>query len=574
MQGPSSDPEPVDASRTMSVKRMSSVEMHDQNESSRARQERQRSPSLVRVLFGLLVIVVALVTLGPRALGGPASYVIVSGNSMEPTFKRGDLVIVTARDRYEVGDVVTYQHPTIGPIIHRIIDRDGEQFILRGDNNDWLDSYRPTEAEIAGKQWVHLPRLGEFAARLKQPPYPFLLFGAVGVTMISASQSPARSRLRGRRGRSPLNVEHVSATPGSPPIADTADTPGYVEPLTLHTARGRELASTLGIALAALLLFGMFAFTRPVEHRVTRDIMYGHEGSFGWTADAPDGVYDGSSAVTGDPIFRKLTDEVAFTFDYHFTTDRVADVGGTYRLAATLADRDGWTRTLELTPTSEFTGRALSINGVLHLDAVQAIIDDVTRRTDVAHSAYTISIEPRIVLFGTLAGEDISETFAPALNFELDDLTMIPRTEGGDAAADPFNPRVAGVTQRDVMAQNRISLLRWDVAVRNARITALYGLGLTLAALAVLLLKTRRIDRGGEASRIQAQYGGLIVAVRDATAAMSWKVVSVGAFDDLLRLARIDGRAILHHESAAGHHYLVQVDDITYSYAIPARGAS
>lgn len=77
----------------------------------------------------------------PLQFGGQTAYVIVSGNSMKPVFHRGDLAILRTATDYQSGDIVTYRHPTIGPVIHRIISQDGDRFIFKGDHNTWTDAY-------------------------------------------------------------------------------------------------------------------------------------------------------------------------------------------------------------------------------------------------------------------------------------------------------------------------------------------------------------------------------------------------------------------------------------------------
>src|SRR6266496_6188934 len=102
------------------------------------------------VLFGS-----ALIAFAPLQLGGQAAFVIVNGNSMEPLYHRGDLVILRTADDYQVGDIVTYRHPQIGPVIHRIIGRDAERFVFRGDHNNFIDPYRPIRSELIGKSWIY-----------------------------------------------------------------------------------------------------------------------------------------------------------------------------------------------------------------------------------------------------------------------------------------------------------------------------------------------------------------------------------------------------------------------------------
>src|SRR5688572_19635960 len=76
--------------------------------------------------FALLAAAVACALLvWPGFLRGGTAYVIVSGNSMDPTLHAGDLVLTVRRGSYNVGDVVAYRIPEGQPgagvlVIHRI----------------------------------------------------------------------------------------------------------------------------------------------------------------------------------------------------------------------------------------------------------------------------------------------------------------------------------------------------------------------------------------------------------------------------------------------------------------------
>ncbi len=61
----------------------------------------------------------------PSTLGGPAHYVMVSGESMEPTLHGGDLLLVRRQGGYSPGDIVAYRVPEGEPaegriVVHRI----------------------------------------------------------------------------------------------------------------------------------------------------------------------------------------------------------------------------------------------------------------------------------------------------------------------------------------------------------------------------------------------------------------------------------------------------------------------
>ncbi|EDR30208.1 signal peptidase complex catalytic subunit SEC11A, putative, partial [Entamoeba dispar SAW760] len=72
-----------------------------------------------------------------------APIVVILSGSMEPGFKRGDLMFLTNRggvDNIQIGDIIVYNLPSKGiPIIHRVIeihkDTKGDvRFLTKGDN--------------------------------------------------------------------------------------------------------------------------------------------------------------------------------------------------------------------------------------------------------------------------------------------------------------------------------------------------------------------------------------------------------------------------------------------------------
>lgn len=138
----------------------------------------QGGAGLPRRLLGLagsaVWLVGALVVgwlLWPSSLGGCTTLTIVSGESMEPTYYTGDLV-VSRCGPVEVGDVIVYNPPGVGGarVIHRIVDGSAEDgWVVQGDNNGFLDPWEPTGDQILGSAVLHLPSVGKFAAILLSP---------------------------------------------------------------------------------------------------------------------------------------------------------------------------------------------------------------------------------------------------------------------------------------------------------------------------------------------------------------------------------------------------------------------
>jgi signal peptidase I len=115
------------------------------------------------------------VLFAPTSIGGSASYVWVSGDSMEPTLQTGDFVVLKLGDEYRVGDVIAYRIPDGQPaagtfVIHRIVggsDRDG--FITQGDNKTQPDRWRPMPHDVVGRQWLVWAGGGRFIGWLRDP---------------------------------------------------------------------------------------------------------------------------------------------------------------------------------------------------------------------------------------------------------------------------------------------------------------------------------------------------------------------------------------------------------------------
>jgi signal peptidase len=109
--------------------------------------------------------------LWPSSLGGCTTLTIVSGESMEPTYYTGDLV-VSRCGPVEVGDVVVYNPPDVGGarVIHRIIGGNADEgWVVQGDNNNFVDPWEPADENILGHAVLHLPQVGKLAGLLLSP---------------------------------------------------------------------------------------------------------------------------------------------------------------------------------------------------------------------------------------------------------------------------------------------------------------------------------------------------------------------------------------------------------------------
>lgn len=168
----------------------------------------RRGVTLPRVLAALLVAAVVgswWVWLRPSPLGGPLTLVTVSGTSMQPTFRSGDLVAVYENDHYEAGDVIAYRvrrpEGDGGVVIHRIIGGDAASgYRTQGDNNDWVDPWRPRPSNISGELWFHVPNAGDVVLWMSDPVRLAGLFAAVTLFLVLAGGRKGGSGRGGQGG--------------------------------------------------------------------------------------------------------------------------------------------------------------------------------------------------------------------------------------------------------------------------------------------------------------------------------------------------------------------------------------
>ena len=152
--------------------------------------------------FWVVTMVAIWLAFAPTRVGGAASYIIVIGNSMEPTFHIGDLIIVHEEPAYQIGDAVTYRNQELGSFVfHRIVSQKLGRYSLQGDNNSWIDTYEPSQAEIIGKLWLHIPKGGGVIQKMRNPVAMAVIAGALGwfiAANVFTGKSKGKDRMKNK----------------------------------------------------------------------------------------------------------------------------------------------------------------------------------------------------------------------------------------------------------------------------------------------------------------------------------------------------------------------------------------
>lgn len=498
-----------------------------------------------------IVAVVGWMWFLPVSLGGQTNYVSTYGNSMEPGFHTGDLAVLRPSPNYEVGDVVGYHSGLLQTtVMHRIVAVENGLYTFKGDNNSWLDTEQPTKEKLIGKLVLQVPHGGLWLERLTSPP----VLGLIAFALVAGGGTAVTSRNR-RRNRRTAVSRHISDRFAAP-AASSSPSLSSLSPTVRAAAAGTALLGILGTALGAL------AWTGPLEESSLAAVKSGTSMQFSYTADVGrSAAYDGTTATSPDPVFRKLANSVDVDFSYHGDP-------GTIAVAAELTTPGGWRSTVPLTGPQSFTGNSYEGTVALDLKALEAKADAAAAVTGLGAAPVSIALVPRVT---TKSGAE----FRPELQLSLTPLQL--SLTGGEQALTVAD---SSTSQRTVMAPRAIGFNGWTISAATARAVSAILLLAVIIAAAVLLVVARRTAPLDEAAVIRRRYASILVRVHPMTAPQGRPVIDVTSFATLAKLAERYGLLVLHWTRSGVETFIVQDESTTYRYragattATPARPAS
>ncbi len=488
-------------------------------------------------------------TFAPVQFGGRASYIMIAGASMEPSLHYGDLVIAREERTYEVGDVVTYRHPTIGPVIHRIIERTGDTFNFKGDNNDWIDSYEPTSSELIGKSWIHIPGAANVILKLRSSLGIVLLSFAIGfMVLLTFSRNSLFGEEQLKKDERTLTERNRSL-----------NFSGYME---------GTFFALLAILFGAILL-GVFALTNPLTQSIPADIPYEHNGAFSYAGVGSPGVYDDGKIKTGDAIFHALTHHFDLAFNYQLSTPETKNITGSYHIFLEVSEPNGWRRQIELYPTTEFQGESFTTETTINLGYILTLIDRLKTNTAFKRQVFNVEIISEVNVQGNLGDQAFEDTFAPRLSFQLDEVQLYlggssPFGEG----TDPLVPVQSGFLPRQRQIPATLNILGIKPTVQTARWIAGVTLGVSLLGIAAILYPLLHASMKNPSEKIRIQFSEVLLDIRTLPVRATSEDIDVDRFEDLAKLAEKTGSVIFHHVEANRHTYLLQDGDTSYRFLL------
>lgn len=523
--------------------------------------------------FSVVIMIAIWLALAPRQVGGLASYIIVIGNSMEPNFHIGDLVIVHEQPVYQVGDAIVYQNRQLKKFVfHRIISQQLGSYTLQGDNNSWVDTYQPSPAEVIGRLWLHIPHGGIAVQKIRSPFFMALIAGGLGAILairLFGSQTKGKKLMQDKtfqqwfaprkqkiQGWLAAHRDRKSGPPNLPHPGEVLEGSFFV----------------LGAIALASLILGMLVFSKPASRTVSDDISFQHLGVFSYTASAPQGVYDASSIKSGDPIFTKLTCQVDVNFQYMLIAAQAENIKGTYQLMATLSEPvSGWQRRLPLQEEASFSGTAFGTSARLDLCKFSSMAQSLEQGTDFHPSTYLLTITPGIKVNGNVSDHPLQDTFDAGVTFRYDHLQFYLLREENIS---PLTLTETATLRRTRREANTLLLLGRELSISGLRWVALLSFVTSLVGLILLGVRLERLARCDQERFIQIRHGSLIVDVENADLPESYSRVDVNSIEAMAKLAERFNAMILHRVEGNLHTYDVQSGGTLYRFTLNAGQAA
>lgn len=510
--------------------------------------QKSRRVSRLTLVLVTLAMLAVWILFAPMQFGGNAAYVIIYGNSMEPIFLRNDLVILRRDDHPQLGDIYAYRQPQIGLVIHRMIDRQGDLFVFQGDNNSFIDSYYPSQDELVGKLWIHIPQGGNALIWLRQPwVLAAIVLVVGGFFMAELSYDPAKDRLNKKPGlrnwqwpRAPL--------------------PGSAQEITLML---------LPILFIVFAILAFISFRTPTSLVFRNALQYTHLLVFDYSAVTGSPLFEGGRMKAPQPIYPRLACNVDFVLSYAFGAALPASVTGDYRLVARLSEASGWYKDFELVPRTEFSGENFSSRFRLDICDLQKVANQFVAATGVPRNTFEVSILPEIHIRGALADFPFDEQVSPGLQFTLDPNQFSLQES---ISGDPLQVTLDGEVSLNDLTLNTFPVFGMQVPIVAFRILAVFGMLATLAGMVIFGWPFLQAIRADEIRAIHARYGENVIRLAAQVDVPGQPVVDVAQMDDLARLAQNTGQPIFEYDDGETCTYQVTQAGAVYRFVVKKKG--
>lgn len=192
----------------------------------------KRTVSVVFSVLSTLLLAGFCLLAWPTSLGGKAAWVTVSGTSMLPNYRTGDMVLAWNDGNWHVGDVVLYSvdGTSTNLIVHRLVSGDATSgWIAQGDNKPAPDPWTIPQSSVRGRELVHIPFVGVVLTAARTPQVLAIAAGALvfGAVLMVPKRKRKLERIKVDEpcivGGVPGKVKDLHIAGARVEVADTAE---------------------------------------------------------------------------------------------------------------------------------------------------------------------------------------------------------------------------------------------------------------------------------------------------------------------------------------------------------------
>jgi signal peptidase I len=497
----------------------------------------------VSISAAVALMLAAVWLFWPLSLGGSTTYVGTHGISMEPRFHTGDLAILRAADHYSVGDVVAYRSESLNTVVmHRIVEMDGDRFVIQGDNNTWLDEDHPSQDQVLGTLFLRVPHGGKVLGALRSPVALVVLGGAAAILGAIIRRPSGRHGRRSRRRA----TRHAMAF--STPVR------AYARQAALVSGAVAAVAAVGGGALLAL----------PSSRSESTTVHVTQQGRFSYTGNAQIGTtYPAGRVSTGDTVWTKLASGLTVTFTDTVAGPDMAHLRGAMRLDVAIAAADGWSAYLNSSSVVPFQNGTATAAAPVDVPRASALLGRHNAEIGAPGQRATLTVTPVVATAGTVRGSAFTTGSPAALTFILDPTSL--RLADGATAKSLTPSADTAVTVHEIVPRS-FPVLSLAIPIGVARMLAAVVLALSLAVLAVAAW-IGRPARGDAADEFVVKHAARILPV--AAFDPGPTVIDVSDAESLHRVAERFDTLVLHHAGEDEDVFAVRDVDATYRFVVP-----
>ena len=320
-----------------------------------------------------------------------------------------------------------------------------------------------------------------------------------------------------------------------------------------------------------------FASQMPLEREETLVLCgYRHLATYDYTAILePNVVYEKLTLKPGEGnIYRRITDQIDISLAYSFETTLPANMTVNAIITETLKVAEiekqlsnTWTFKTNATGTMmEVTFDRIE---PLQISTINELVNNITKEIGVGYAKeYEVNINSEIDIEANTSEGLIRETFTPSLVFTFGAVSGIGLVIEPSVLQ---HMQTGSITRTERISQNS-PVATWYMASMLLSMTSVSG----LAYMAYVFRKTklsmehRSIDRFIE--EIVEPYEEIIVEANEAPSDKGETNTRISSLEDLVRIADIIGRPVLHVQKPLNTHAFFVIDGATiYEYAITAQ---